>query len=407
MSKNKKGLPSVSNPNHSPTRGKSSVKNRAYIEGRNSSSHALRTIIRNFYSDRPYDDKSICRAVIVKNSLTMVEEKGMLDTFWSWLGIDPPKKVQKYRVRIIDDPRHYPLPVPAGNDSIETEFYPMVIDFRDGAPQLKIGAHVEVQFYDIASQWSSIPYLSSGWINGVLENPKYDRDLTDLFSNCVTPRPTKGGKQKTTVGKACRGVNFAPGRIWRAPPVPPAGTDKNKVNHPALPVAPGGITFLDPYLDKSTNMLDPAKKEDAVHELNKYVTSGVGMRAAGPHKGTDFRAKMGDSIFSVFDGTVERVKEQTEGFGWYIVIKHTQFTGDAFYTLYAHLKEPDATKWKAGTKVKKGEKIGVSGATGVIRPRGEEGAHLHFEVLYDLKFEGTTEALDPEAFFLMTGYVKR
>ena len=95
MSKNKNGLPSISNPNHSTPRGKSSVKNRAYIEGRNSPSHALRTIIRNFYSDRPYDDKSVCRGVIVKNSLTMVEEKGVLDTFWSWLGIDRPEKVQK------------------------------------------------------------------------------------------------------------------------------------------------------------------------------------------------------------------------------------------------------------------------------------------------------------------------
>jgi len=405
--KNKKGLPSLTNQNHGTPSGKSSIKDRAYIEGKNSASHALRTIIRNFYSNRPYDDKTICRGVVTKNKYTKQDDQGYWDSFWSWLNPKENESFHRYKVRVIDDPRHFFLPVPSKSKSIENEFYPWFADFRTagGEEKLKIGSIVEVQFIDVAAQWGFISNLSTGVITGVIDSATHDRPLDELFSNCIAPRPTKGGKQKTTVGKVCQGVAFAPGRIWKNPPIPPSGTDKNKIKHPSLPVEPGG-QFLKSFMDRTTGMLDPNQIVAALKTYNMYVTSPVGMRSGGPHKGVDFRAPMDAPIYAVFDGTVERVRFNREGFGWYIMIKHDQFDGPDFYTLYAHLKEPDANIWKAGKKVAQGKQIGTSGATGKTKPPNRTGAHLHFEVVYDTQFQPTTEALDPEAFFINSGFVK-
>jgi hypothetical protein len=400
---NKKGMPSLSNPNHGPSRqlGKTDVNDRTYIEGRNSPTHALRTIIRNFYSNRPYDDKTLCTAVVIQ---VAKNPDSWLKSFWSALRLEG-QSSKRYKVRVIDDPRHAVLPIPQTPKSVENEFYPWaspITPLGGKEVDLKIGAVVTVQFMDIASQFGTHPFIDQCLIASVLDNPTGDRELSELFKNCTIPRPTKSGKKKTTVGKACSGPAYTPGRNWQPPPKPVQGTPASQIEHPAFPVDPADTSYIDDLL--KDGMLDPAKEAEALAVYEQYVTSEVKMRNGKPHKGVDFRAKMGATIHAVFDGTIERVQEHKEGFGWYIVIKHDQFQQRTFYTLYAHLEKP--VTLKAGDQVKKSQQIGISGATGVIRPPGRNGAHLHFEVLYDTLFLSSTEALDPKAFFLNTGYNK-
>ena len=396
---NKKGMPSLSNPNHGPSRqiGKADVKDRTYIEGRNSPTHALRTIIRNFYSNRPYDDKTLCTAVVIQS---VKPSESWLTEFWSSFGIGTPSR--RYKVRVIDDPRHAVLPIPKTTKSVENAFYPWAHPTTKESQDLKIGAVVTVQFVDISSQFGTHPLVSPSLIAGVLDNPKADRPLDELFANCTIPRPTKSGKNKTTVGKACSGPSYTPGRNWQPPPKPVQGTPAAQIEHPAFPVSPADTSYINGLL--KDGMLDPAQEAVALAVYETYVTSEVKMRNGKPHKGVDFRAIMGATIHAVFDGTIERVQEDKTGFGWYIMIKHAQFQQRTFYTLYAHLEKP--VTLKAGDQVKKSQQIGISGATGVIRPPGRNGAHLHFEVLYDTLFLSSTEALDPKAFFLNTGYNK-
>ncbi|SEQ52667.1 murein DD-endopeptidase MepM [Basfia succiniciproducens] len=86
-----------------------------------------------------------------------------------------------------------------------------------------------------------------------------------------------------------------------------------------------------------------------------------------PHKGVDFGVPTGTPVISPADGVVEKVAYQKGGAGRYIMIRH----GREYQTVYMHLSKPLV---KAGQSVKRGERIALSGNTGI-----STGAHLHYE----------------------------
>ncbi|WP_308107822.1 peptidoglycan DD-metalloendopeptidase family protein [Streptomyces antimicrobicus] len=71
------------------------------------------------------------------------------------------------------------------------------------------------------------------------------------------------------------------------------------------------------------------------------------------------------------DGTVSKAVTLSGSYGKYVVIDH----GGGHTTLYAHLNDYDVT---AGTRVTRGQKIGVVGSTG-----NSTGPHLHYEQRYN------------------------
>ncbi|OOF45364.1 peptidase M23 [Rodentibacter rarus] len=86
-----------------------------------------------------------------------------------------------------------------------------------------------------------------------------------------------------------------------------------------------------------------------------------------PHKGVDFSVPTGTPIIAPADGLVEKVAYQAGGAGRYVVLRH----GREYQTVYMHLSRPLV---RAGQKVKKGERIALSGNTGI-----STGPHLHYE----------------------------
>jgi len=88
------------------------------------------------------------------------------------------------------------------------------------------------------------------------------------------------------------------------------------------------------------------------------------------HKGIDFTAKKGASVFATADGTVKGAALVGDH-GNRIVIEHA----DGFQTRYSHL---DKIVVKAGDPVKAGQKIGLVGSTG-----RSTGPHLHYEIRYN------------------------
>jgi murein DD-endopeptidase MepM/ murein hydrolase activator NlpD len=85
------------------------------------------------------------------------------------------------------------------------------------------------------------------------------------------------------------------------------------------------------------------------------------------HPGLDISADKGDPVYSTADGTI--VNAAAAGnYGNLVIIDH----GYGLETRYGHLS---AFKVKAGQKVKRGDLIGLVGATGRAT-----GAHLHYEV---------------------------
>ena len=113
------------------------------------------------------------------------------------------------------------------------------------------------------------------------------------------------------------------------------------------------------------------------------VTSPYGYRPRfrRMHKGVDLRAAIGDTIYAAFDGKVRLTKYERGGYGYYVIIRHT----NGLETVYGHLSKflvhPDET-------VKAGTPIALSGNTG-----RSFGPHLHFET----RFMGY--AINPAAIF--------
>ena len=90
------------------------------------------------------------------------------------------------------------------------------------------------------------------------------------------------------------------------------------------------------------------------------------------HTGIDFTARPGTPVYATGDGVVRiagRNAEGLSGYGVVVAIDH----GYGFRTLYAHLK---GTNVRVGQHVKRGEKIGEVGSTGL-----STGNHLHYEVI--------------------------
>ncbi|MGE9549932.1 murein DD-endopeptidase MepM [Erwinia amylovora] len=86
-----------------------------------------------------------------------------------------------------------------------------------------------------------------------------------------------------------------------------------------------------------------------------------------PHKGVDFALPLGTPVLAIGDGEVI-VSKRSGAAGNYVAIRH----GRQYMTRYMHMKK---LLVKTGDKVKRGERIGLSGSTG-----RSTGPHLHFEI---------------------------
>lgn len=86
------------------------------------------------------------------------------------------------------------------------------------------------------------------------------------------------------------------------------------------------------------------------------------------HSGTDFRAPIGTPVYASNDGVIVLAKKRYYA-GGSIVIDH----GEGIYSTYYHLSK---ILFPVGTKVKRSQKIGLSGNTGRVT-----GPHLHFGIM--------------------------
>lgn len=103
-------------------------------------------------------------------------------------------------------------------------------------------------------------------------------------------------------------------------------------------------------------------------------TSGFGRRkaptagASSYHKGVDWAVPTGTAVYASSGGTVIKAGWGS-GYGYVVYIRHD----DGRETRYAHLSRVLVSN---GQRVSQGERIGLSGSTGV-----STGPHLHFEML--------------------------
>ena len=110
-----------------------------------------------------------------------------------------------------------------------------------------------------------------------------------------------------------------------------------------------------------------------VYPIKSKITSSYGNKRLyngklkSYHGGTDFKANIGTNIKAINDGIIS-ISENRFYAGNSIVINH----GQGIYSCYYHLSKMN---YKVGQKVKKNQKIGLSGSTGRVT-----GPHLHFAI---------------------------
>ena len=119
------------------------------------------------------------------------------------------------------------------------------------------------------------------------------------------------------------------------------------------------------------------------------------------HNGIDLRTQIGNTavrpVYAAEDGTVSATQlwdghttdeRSMQSYGNYVDIRHADYRQQSLVTRYAHLFKFIVAK---GEKVKEGQLIGYSGATGNVF-----GAHLHFEVLLSGKRTNPLTWLDDD-----------
>lgn len=135
------------------------------------------------------------------------------------------------------------------------------------------------------------------------------------------------------------------------------------------------------------------KKQDSLKHLPSlkpvlegYLTSTFGMRmhpiqgVRKHHEGMDFSAPRGTPVYASADGVI-KFTGIAGGYGRMVRIDHKY----GYETRYGHLNKYVV---RTGEKVKRGQKIGEVGNTGI-----STAPHLHYEVRYDGK------PLDPRLYY--------
>lgn len=92
------------------------------------------------------------------------------------------------------------------------------------------------------------------------------------------------------------------------------------------------------------------------------------------HNGIDFRADVGDQVFSTGNGKIKFAGRKST-LGLVVIVDH----GFGYETMYAHLSALPKNI-KQGTVVERGQQIAMAGDSGL-----SEGPHLHYEVHYNGK----------------------
>lgn len=117
------------------------------------------------------------------------------------------------------------------------------------------------------------------------------------------------------------------------------------------------------------------------------VTSRFGWRPqfGRIHHGVDLRLNIGDTVRAAISGVVERVAFDYDGYGHYVVMRHS----DGMETVYGHLQYALVSQ---GQFLELGSPLGIGGNTG-----NSTGPHLHFEA----RMGGV--AVDPTLIFDFNG----
>ncbi|MFT5197074.1 MAG: murein DD-endopeptidase MepM/ murein hydrolase activator NlpD [Cellvibrionaceae bacterium] len=201
-----------------------------------------------------------------------------------------------------------------------------------------------------------------------------------------------GGLPSPVISTSSNGEssNSENGGLPTALPTVPAPTPTETATLvPATPaeVATPEATFTLPALGQTSAedhywMVRPIPEGGTVWTDKSYSYGSTKGGSLQTHHGVEFFVTYDTPVLAAADGNVvtagwdsgaDVVGPEPDFYGNVVVIEHDfLWQGEKVYSLYGHLNTLDVTK---GQRVKAGEQIALSGASGIA-----DGAHLHFEV---------------------------
>jgi len=147
--------------------------------------------------------------------------------------------------------------------------------------------------------------------------------------------------------------------------------------HAATVAKAGGISLRPPYTGtyRLTSFFDHHYPNYG-HDNEITIYTGESVADCSPHcyeghPGYDWAMNTGTQVLAAADGIVRERFESNVLYGNSIAIEHD----NGYYTLYAHLRDPNPFNVVVGQRVAAGDVIGWSGNTG-----NSTGPHLHFGV---------------------------
>jgi murein DD-endopeptidase MepM/ murein hydrolase activator NlpD len=151
-----------------------------------------------------------------------------------------------------------------------------------------------------------------------------------------------------------------------------------KLNTILETVEPSDVYYIKPFIRPVASTRRTSDFGD--RRTYKYIS---GKTSTTIHYGIDFGVPEGTAVSACGDGRVVMAENRVST-GWSVVIEHAP----GLYSLYYHLHSLNV---KEGQSVKQGDKIGLSGSTGLAT-----GPHLHWEIRLNMC------AVSPD--FFMTDY---
>lgn len=186
----------------------------------------------------------------------------------------------------------------------------------------------------------------------------------------------EGAETRQTAARTADGAALTELRNWRdAEPlntIPPAGEDPAPEELETMDL----VLYSDEDLPENVSMRQAILGFDHETPVKGVLSSNFGYRdhplegTERFHYGVDLAADTGTAIACFADGTVTAVGESSS-YGKYCTVTHA----NGCATLYAHCGRISVS---SGAAVKKGEKLGEVGETGMAT-----GPHLHFELQKD------------------------
>jgi murein DD-endopeptidase MepM/ murein hydrolase activator NlpD len=187
------------------------------------------------------------------------------------------------------------------------------------------------------------------------------------------------GLNKLAVSHSERSTVLAPNNVQAPVSVAPKQIEESSLTPQGGPMEES-FTDPEPEVEPKVVVHSLVKKNDNPMKLPPIdrLTSGYGVRVdpieekLAFHRGIDFKAEYRAEVKAALDGQVLFAKEHGS-YGKLVILRH----GDGYETRYAHLSKVLVSE---GSKVRKGDLIGLAGSTG-----RSTGTHIHFELLKDGK----------------------